>query len=111
MSYEVGKLSEPIIIQSATISQSTYGEPVETWSTFAEVWAAVNQVSANERFRNERFRSAAVLAARTAKFTIRDLEGLTENMRITWDGATWLIKGINKWIRQGITEIAAEVIN
>lgn len=105
MSYNLGQFSEYIIIESATISQNNYGEPAETWSTFAETWANVQQLSANERFK-----SAAVLGVRTAKFTVRDVEGLTENMRIQWDGATWLIKGLNKWLRQGITEIAAEVI-
>lgn len=105
MTFVIGQLDTPIIIQSKTIEQDSFGDTIETWSNFATVWSKVTQLSARERFRSD-----AVLQARTAKFLIRYLAGLTENMRISYDSLIWVITGISDFERKSGTEISAEVI-
>jgi SPP1 family predicted phage head-tail adaptor len=44
-----GQLRHRLIIQSATVTQSDSGEPVETWREFAEVWGGLRPLTQRER--------------------------------------------------------------
>lgn len=105
MSLIVGQLDRQIIVQQVTLTANSYGEPVESWANYATVWARVNQLGSTERFRSD-----AVLKARVSRFLIRYLEGLTHEMRISYDSQVWQIIGINVIGRNEAIEISAEVL-
>jgi len=61
-----GKLRERITIEVNTPAQDGYGEPVESWGTYAVRWASVEPVNGTERWSgSER------LAEATHLFTVR----------------------------------------
>lgn len=37
----IGNMREQIVIQQRTATQDDYGEPVESWTTYATVWAKI----------------------------------------------------------------------
>lgn len=98
-----GKLDRRIVIEQTTPSTDSYGEPTDSWSTYTTVWASVRQIKASERFNSDK-----VLSVRTAVFKIRYNSGITEKMRINYDGRYWDILGIAEIGRQEGTEITAE---
>lgn len=74
-----------------TIETPTEGSAGEapTWATFAQVWANKRDVTGRERFA-----ARQELAQRTTVFRTFWLDGLTEKMRIQYDGLTFDIEGI-----------------
>ena len=84
-----GKLDRQIVIQVKSETPNEYGEPEESWSTHATVWAQARQVNAYQRFQ-----SSAELSARVTVFRIRHLSTVTEEMRVSYDGLIWNILGI-----------------
>lgn len=103
---KIGTLDRRVTIESATTTQDASGQPVETWTTFATVWAARKDVRGRERFD-----AAQRLAVRTAVYRIRWIAGLSEKMRIVDAGATYDVTGIAEDYRQGWAELSAEVVN
>lgn len=84
-----GALDRKITIQSATESQDDYGQSVETWVTFAAVWAEIREPRGNETI------DANKPEARAERvFRIRWLSGVTTKMRISVDGAVYDITHI-----------------
>lgn len=43
-----GNLRHEVAIQSRSTSQDEFGQPVETWSTVATVWASIDPISGRE---------------------------------------------------------------
>lgn len=99
-----GDLDRLVIIEQKSDTQDSYGEAVPTWTTFATVWAKVVPFSATELFK-----SAADHSQKVNKFYIRYLTGVTEVMRINYDGLYWRILGIQEINRKRGWEILAEV--
>lgn len=69
------------IEENTGTTQNDYGEPVEVWTTFAEVWARVQPVSSRE-YLEARAQSADV----SHRITMRHLEGVTREMRVKFKG-------------------------
>lgn len=44
----IGKLRHRVELKSLSQSQNEFGEPVDTWSTFATVWASVEPLRGRE---------------------------------------------------------------
>jgi SPP1 family predicted phage head-tail adaptor len=101
-----GSLDREIVIQSFTEAQDASGQPIQTWVTFASVYAHRRDVRGQERFTSDQR-----MAIRTATFRIRWLAGVTEEMQIVDAGSTYRITGIADDQRDGWMEIAAEAIN
>jgi SPP1 family predicted phage head-tail adaptor len=87
-----GNLKHRIIIQQRTNTQDASGQPLETWSTFATVWANITPLIGRD-----------YLAARQLvdevdhDVTIRYRSGVLPKMRISYDGRTFeIISVINK---------------
>lgn len=74
---EAGKLRHSVSIESATDTQDQYGEPIKSWSSFAEVWASREDLSGQEAFAAQQ-----VKADITTRFSIRYVEGITATMRV-----------------------------
>lgn len=86
-----GKLRHRVTIQSASETQpdSNMGQPVESWSDFATVWAHVEPLHGRERM---------VAQERTAeldtRITIRYLSGVLAKMRVIYGSHTYDILAV-----------------
>lgn len=47
-------LTHRVVIQRATEARDSFGQPIASWTTLAQVWAAVEYVSGAEAFQGER---------------------------------------------------------
>lgn len=99
-----GDLDRKIIIQSATDAQDDYGAVTQTWATFATVWAKKRDIRGSEQFVAQQ-----VNARIAATFTIYWLDGVTEEMRISYESQYWDIRSINEIGRREGLELYAEV--
>lgn len=97
-----GPLDRRIVIQEAVTVQDSLGQPIETWSTFAERWASRMDVTGRERFASQQ-----EIASETTVFRIRWLEGVTRQMRITSEGKTYDIESIAELGRREGLDISA----
>lgn len=80
---QAGKLRHRLIIEQPNTAQDSYGEEtVQTWSTFAEVWGAVEPLAGNERYTRL---DAQLLAELDHRVRIRYRSGVTHKMRVNWD--------------------------
>lgn len=90
LTQRAGRLRRRVTIQQPTETRdSTYGEPVPTWSTYRVRWAEVLPVPGSERFVGDREEARQVV-----RFQLRYLAGVTPKMRISWDGRTFGITSI-----------------
>jgi head-tail adaptor len=79
-----GKLDRLIVIQSLTQTKDAEGGMVDSWSTFATVWAKVANLSGNER--------------RATDHGGKSPESRTvEKMRVTYGGKYYDIKHVNDY--------------
>lgn len=77
---DAGRYDREIVIEFLTTTQSSIGEPVETWTTFAPVWAQVLTKGGQEFFKSDQ-----VAAEADKFFRIRYLPGLKRKMRILYE--------------------------
>lgn len=89
---ETGDLNKRIVIESLTQTKDVYGGMVDSWATFATVWARVNNLSGNEK--RATLLGGQVAEART-EFTIRYRAGILPTMRISYDGKKYNIRHVN----------------
>ena len=86
---EAGKLRNQIAIQAKTATTDSYGGPVESWSTFATVWASIEPLQGRELVNAQ-----SVFAETTVKITMRYLSGVTTAHRITHGGKIYNIQSV-----------------
>jgi len=99
-----GDLDRMIVIESVGATQSSSGDPTESWSTFATVWAKVIPVNTAEGFSAQQFNAKADVI-----FRIRHIDNLTPAMRINYNSHYYDITGITEMRRRESIEIAATV--
>lgn len=93
-----GKLDRTIVIERVTSTVDDYGTPVEDWANVATVRAQRVKLNVDEQLRAFGNASEAV-----AIFRIRHIDGLTLADRISCDGETFDLKGMEPiGRRQGI---------
>lgn len=76
-----GRMRHRVVVQQRSASQTSTGEPANTWSTFATRWASMDAVSGREFFASQQ-RNAAVATT----FRMRALTGLVPRMRLLVGG-------------------------
>lgn len=79
-----GTLRERVTIQAATVTQDSYGEPIETWANLATnptVWANVGSRASGERFISG---AEQVQASVSHTVRIRYRADVTVLMRLIW---------------------------
>jgi SPP1 family predicted phage head-tail adaptor len=86
-----GKLDQPITIERRTSTKSVSGGFIDTWSTWATVWAGVQAKAGREGLDEGRTNATFVVV-----FTIYTLSGLMESDRIIWGGVPYNIRGIRR---------------
>lgn len=86
---DIAELDKKVIIEQPTYSNdSLTNEQIDSWSTFATVWAKCDDVT------NEKFEADQEVAVGDSQWMIRWVSGLTEKMRINDGGVYHYIKGI-----------------
>lgn len=100
-----GGFDRQIVIEQRAVTRDAVGSEVESWSTFAEVWAQKKDTSGRE-FYASNMESGEV----TTKFTIRYLAGLQMDMRIKYDGLVYDIENISEIGRKRGIEISARAV-
>lgn len=83
MAIDPGRLRERVTIQQATATRNRIGETVQTWGTFAEVWASVEGLSGREVLQSGQQQTEV-----THRVRMRYVTGLTQQMRLSWRGRT-----------------------
>lgn len=99
-----GKLDRRLLIFRKTVTESGSGEPIETWSPIAEVWAQQMPNRGAERFTATQLVGAAVM---TFHIRYRADLALTVQDRLEYEGRVWDIQDIRELGRRVVTEIDA----
>lgn len=91
-----------ITIEEPTSTLAADGQPVDSWSTYREVWAEIKYGRGSEYFT-----AAQELAEQTATFRIWYDSGITKKMRISYNSLYWDILSIAELgYREGLEIIA-----
>jgi len=103
---QIGHLDRRITLQNYVTSANSYGELIESYSTYREVWAKVDFNGGSQSDEFDR-----ITAISKVKFFIRnlDLADLTEKTRISYDSKLYYIQAINEIEgRESFLEIITE---
>lgn len=84
-----GKLSDRIEIQSREISQDTFGDGLQVWSTVATRWGSIEQVSGREVWQANQLNPDV-----NVKITLRYYSGLTPRHRLVNGDRTFNIDSV-----------------
>lgn len=89
---QAGKLNKRITIQEFTAgspSQDENGEPLGSWETFSQVWAAIEPIQGNEFWAQQQVQSEV-----THRVRIRFLEDVAAKMRILYGTRVFVIQAV-----------------
>lgn len=87
---DAGRLNRRVTIETPTITRGTsFKEPVETWATFATVWAAIEPLSGRELLANRQVENEV-----TTRVRIRYLAGVLPKMRVVYGSRTFRIESV-----------------
>lgn len=101
---QIGKLDKRIELQIKETETVASNERYEKgWTTYGRCWARVEEVGGGEEYRDDK-----LTAATTADFYIRHQNGLTEDMRIVYNGRLYNIRKILFQARDRYIKITAE---
>ena len=84
-----GTLRTRVLIQQRALGRDGFGQQVTTWSTLSEAWAAIEPMSGRELELAQ-----AVSAEVTHQVTIRYRPGITQAMRIVYNGRVFDIHSV-----------------
>jgi len=87
-----GKLNKRIKIQqlvAGSPAQDNFGQPDESWTDFATIWAAIEPVQGNEFWAQQQVQSEVTIRVRT-----RYIEGVVPEMRILYGTRKLNIKSV-----------------
>lgn len=74
-----GALNERVIVQQSADATNSLGETIQSWATYATVWAGIDGASSQEALR-----AGQVGLSISHSVQMRYLSGLTAQMRILW---------------------------
>jgi len=103
---QIGHLDRRVTLQNYSTTRNVYGELIESYSTYREVWAKVDFTGGSQSDEFDR-----ITAISKVKFFIRnlDLADLTEKTRISYDSKLYYIQAINEIEgRESFLEIITE---
>jgi SPP1 family predicted phage head-tail adaptor len=93
---QAGKLRHRLVIESNSPTKNSLNETVDSWSTFATVWSAIEPLAGNERFLTQLSGDYSEL---TTRIRIRYRDGINNGMRATHRGNIYDIEAvINRYI-------------
>lgn len=100
-----GELNRSIVIQSKTVAQDSFGEPVETWAKIHTRDSLAARVMPQRG--NERFTAQQVVGEAVTTFKIRYRSDVTTLNRIVYDGRNWDIHDVRELGNRDALEIDA----
>lgn len=103
MHVQADNLDRRVTIQSRTLAQNDYGQPTETWATFATRWASKRDVTGREFFA-----AGQEIAEKGTVFRIRYLSGVKTEMRLVSEGVTYNIRHTAEIGRRDALDIVCE---
>lgn len=87
-----GSRDRRIKIQAPVTAKDDYNQDeITSWSDFATVWASLEDSAGSEVLQADQ-----ITAVKTTSFTIRYLDGVTEKMRVLFDGRHYDIESIQR---------------
>jgi len=84
-----GELRHRVTIQAKSITQNGFGEPVETWSDVATVWASVQPLAGREYFQAQQIKADITLRIR-----MRYRSGIQPAMRLLFESRVFEIQAV-----------------
>ena len=88
----IGPLRHRVALQSLTVGspqQTAPGEPDAAWTTTATVWASIEPLAGRELFAAQEHHADVDVRIR-----IRYRSGMTEKMRVSYDGKLYSIRAV-----------------
>lgn len=89
MKYVPEMMDKKVIVQRATVTRGDSGSEVLTFADWKTRWAAIDYASGSERLEADK-----ETASMTVYFTMREVAGLTEKDRISYNGYYFNIRSI-----------------
>lgn len=86
---QAGRLRHRITLQEPVKSQGSIGQTVNTWQTYAVVWAEVNPSSVREFVSAQAFQNEV-----TGRITLRYRDDVTAKHRVLYRGQIYNIEGV-----------------
>ena len=86
----IGERDTLIAIQTYAIGEDEAGQPTEVWTEFAKAWAKRVFTGGNEKVANEQKEAVSKYS-----FIIDKISGVTETMRVFYNGNAYDITAIN----------------
>lgn len=105
---EIGQMRERIVIQTATPARGSDGSDIETWSTLATVWSAVNYKASTS---NEKEVAGKENSALEVEFRIRKRTDVTVMNRVFFDYRHYDIEAIGISPDQQYMTLSCKAIN
>lgn len=84
-----GLLNSRVVVQQQSTTQDAVGQPLNTWSTFATLWADVRHTSGIEAIKD-----SAIASVVRASIRVRYRGDLTAAMRVIHGGTTYNIVAV-----------------
>lgn len=84
-----GQLKNRVTIQQQSTVQDSIGQPVNTWTTYATVWADIRHKSGVEAIK-----SGEVTSTVKASVRVRYKSGITAAMRVAHGSVVYQIKAV-----------------
>jgi SPP1 family predicted phage head-tail adaptor len=104
---DIGRLNKRITIESQAVTFDAVGQQVESWSTFATVWANIKHNSGAETIKSDSITSTV-----KASFRIRYKSGIDAGMRIKYQTSLYRIMAVLPHVEdKRYVDIVAELIN
>lgn len=86
---QAGRLKNRVIIQQQSATQDAIGQPVNTWTTYATVWADIRHRSGIEEIK-----AGEVASTIRASIRVRYKAGVTAAMRVSHGSSIYHIKAV-----------------
>jgi SPP1 family predicted phage head-tail adaptor len=86
---QAGKLNRRVTIEQKSTVQDAYGQPVETWTEVATVWADIRDQTGKEYFAAQATQNPV-----QTKITIRYRAGILPAMRVVHGSGTYNIEAV-----------------
>lgn len=102
---DAGRLDRIVDIQQRTTTQDAIGQPVESWSLVASVWANIRYQSGIEAIKSDADHSIV-----KANLRIRYRTGITHGMRVQSGDDLFQINAVLPWGRNQYLDLVCESI-
>ncbi len=104
---DIGRLNKRITIQSQSASYDAAGQQVDTWTTFATVWANIRHKSGTETIKADVLTSTV-----KASMRIRYLTGVNAGMRVVYQNTVYRIEAVLPHVEdKRYVDLVVEVLN